>query len=54
MVVALSLQTQRFARWEDLLGVGSKLEGIRSKERRMQIATQGWHLPSAEHTKNLF
>lgn len=44
MVVALSLQTHRFARWEDLLGAGSKLKGTRRKERKMLIATQGWHL----------
>lgn len=53
MVVVLGLQTQRFA-WEDLLGAGSKLEGTRSTERRMLIATQRQHLPSAENTKSLF
>lgn len=43
IVVAPSLQTQRFARWEDSLRAGTKLKGTRSEEREMLIATWGWH-----------
>lgn len=45
MVVAPGLQTQRFA-WEDLLGADSKLEGTRSTERRMLIATEAEAAPT--------